>query len=94
MAQQTLHRDIFSPHNGFQKKFVMSNVDVVVGGSAMGVGKTFGALLMAAQPSLDPNFKMVCLRKNLNDTKVGGGMTDDARYIYADAGATLKLSEN
>lgn len=94
MAQQTLHRDIFSPHNGFQKKFVMSNVDVVVGGSAMGVGKTFGALLMAAQPSLDPNFKMVCLRKNLNDTKVGGGMTDDARFIYADAGATLKLSES
>lgn len=94
MAKQTLHRDIFSPHNGFQKKFVMSNVDVVVGGSAMGVGKTFGALLMAAQPSMDPNFKMVCLRKNLNDTKVGGGMTDDARFIYADMGATLKMSES
>ena len=94
MAKQTLHRDIFAPHNGFQKKFVMSNVDVVVGGSAMGVGKTFGALLMAAQPSMDPNFKMVCLRKNLNDTKVGGGMTDDARFIYADMGATLKMSES
>lgn len=94
MAKQTLHRDIFAPHNGFQKKFVMSNVDVVVGGSAMGVGKTFGALLMAAQPSIDPNFKMVCLRKNLNDTKVGGGMTDDARFIYADMGATLKMSES
>lgn len=94
MAQQALHRDIFAPHNGFQKKFVMSNVDVVVGGSAMGVGKTFGALLMAAQPSTDPNFKMVCLRKNLNDTKVGGGMTDDARFIYSDMGATLKMSES
>lgn len=54
---------------------------------------SFAALLMAAEPSLDPNFRMVCLRRTLAETKVGGGMVDDAMMIYKDV-ASMKLSDN
>lgn len=77
----------------FQERFVRSNVDFAIGGAAMGVGKSFAALLMAAEPSLDPNFRMVYIRKNIQDTKVGGGGCDEAMKIYGHC-ATLKLSEN
>lgn len=84
---------IIRPQKGFQEKFVRSNVDFVVGGAAMGVGKSFAALLMAAEPSLDPNFRMVFIRKNIQDTKVGGGGVDETEKIYGDA-VKVKRSEN
>lgn len=83
---------IISPQPNFQTNFVKSNVDVVVGGAAMGSGKTMAALLIAAQNATDPNFKMMCLRKNLTDTKIGGGMVDEASELYKDV-ATAKISD-
>lgn len=41
-----------------------------------------GALLMAAEPSSDPNFRMLFLRRNLGDLKAGGGGLDEAVKIY------------
>lgn len=73
---------------GFQQKFCQSNLDVVIGGAAMGVGKSFAALLMAAEPSLDPNFRMVCIRNNLQQNRAGGGLIDDAKKIYGNMSST------
>lgn len=77
----------------FQEKFVRSNVDFVVGGAAMGIGKSFAALLMAAEPVLDPDFRMVYIRKNIQDTKSGGSGTDEIQRIYGNL-VNVKLSEN
>lgn len=84
---------ILTHHPGFQQRFVQSNVDFLVGGSAMGVGKSSGALLMAAQHTIDPNFRMVFLRRNIGDIRAGGGGTDEASKFYSHI-ATLKISEN
>ena len=73
---------IIKPHAGFQEKFVRSNVDVVFGGGCLGGGKTAGAVLMCAEPSLDPKFRAVFLRNNLNDLKSGGGILDEFRSMY------------
>lgn len=73
---------IYSPFAGFQEQFVCSDVDFLVGGSAMGVGKSAGALLMAAEPSSDPNFRMLFLRRNLGDLKAGGGGLDEGIKFY------------
>lgn len=54
---------------------------------------SYAALLMAAEPALDPNFRMVYIRKNIQDTKVGGSGTDEIQKIYGD-NVRVKISEN
>lgn len=71
-----------APHEGFQEKFVRSNVDVVIGGGVLNCGKTTGAVLMCAEPSLDSNFRGVFLRNNLGDLRSGGGILDEFRAMY------------
>lgn len=45
-------------------------------------GKTAGAVLMCAEPSLDPNFRGVFLRNNLGDLRSGGGILDEFKNMY------------
>ena len=70
------------PHAGFQEKFVRSNVDVCIGGGCLNAGKTAGAVLMCAEPSLDPRFRGVFLRNNLGDLRSGGGILDEFKNMY------------
>lgn len=73
---------IIKPHAGFQEKFVRSNIDVVFGGGVLNAGKTAGAVLMCAEPSLDSKFRAVFLRNNLGDLKSGGGILDEFKSMY------------
>lgn len=73
---------IFKPHEGFQRKFVRTNVDVCFGGGILGGGKTAGAVLATAEPSLDHNWRGLFLRNNLDDIKAGGGLIDTFREFY------------
>lgn len=75
---------IFRPHKGFQEKFVRSNVDVCFGGGQLAGGKTTGAILMLAEPSLDPNMKALFLRNNLDDLKAAGGLLDAFREVFGE----------
>lgn len=84
---------ISAPFEGFQTNFVRSNVDFLVGGSAMGVGKSYAALLMAADQCDDQNFRMVYLRRNIGDIRAGGGGTDEATKMYGEM-ASIKISES
>ena len=43
---------------------------------------TAGAVLMCAEPSLDPNFRAVFLRNNLGDLRSGGGILDEFKNMY------------
>lgn len=79
MAETT---QIFKPHEGFQRKFVRTNVDVCFGGGILGGGKTAGAVLATAEPSLDHNWRGLFLRNNLDDIKAGGGLIDTFREFY------------
>lgn len=45
---------------------------------------TFSAILMVAEPSLDPNFRVAFTRRNLGNLKQGGGIVDDFRSAYGD----------
>lgn len=84
---------IIRPQQGFQINFTKSNVDFLVAGAAMGVGKSFAALLMAAEHVSDPNFRMVYLRRNISDVKAGGAGADEALKIYGDI-ASMKMSDS
>jgi len=83
--------NIIRPQPGFQQMFVRTNVDVCIGGGVLSSGKSYAAVLAAAEPSLDPNFRALYLRNNLGDAKAGGGIIDTWREIYGD---TIKIVES
>ena len=64
-------KNIIRPFEGFQVKFVRSNLDLVIGGGCVAAGKSAGAVLCLAEPSFDHKFRAVCLRTNLGDLKYG-----------------------
>ena len=76
---------IIRPQEGFQEKFVRTNVDFCVGGGILGGGKSFAACLSVAEPSQDGRFRALFLRNNLGDAKASGGLLDTFREIYGDA---------
>lgn len=75
---------IIVPHPGFQEAFVRTNVDVCFGGGSLGVGKTFAEVLSVAEESLDPSWRGLFLRNNLDDLKAAGGIIDTFKDIYGD----------
>lgn len=83
-------RKIFKPQPGGQEAFVRSNVDVCFFGGVLNCGKTFGAVLSVAEWILIPEFRGVFTRRNLADTKAGGGMVDEFKNIY---GKSVKTKE-
>lgn len=73
---------IISPYEGFQEKFVRSNLDLVIGGGVMSSGKSCAAVMCSAEPSLDGRYRAVYLRNNLGDLKSGGGILDEFRKVF------------
>ena len=55
---------------------------------------TFGAVLSVAEPSLDPKFRAVFLRNNLDDLKAGGGILDTFTDVYGTKGCKVVESGN
>ena len=52
---------------------------------------TFGAILAAAESTLDSKFRAVFLRNNLDDLKSGGGVLDSFREVF---GSGVKIVES
>lgn len=91
MAKQ--ENTYIKPQPGFQEEFVRSNVDVVFGGGVLASGKTFGAVLAMAEPSLDPDFRGIFLRNNLGDLRSGGGILDNFRDAFGDSVDVVESGE-
>lgn len=75
---------IWQAQPGFQEKFVSSNVDVCFGGGVLNCGKTFASVLATAEPSEDPEFRAVFIRKTFTEITSGGGMYDEFATIYGE----------
>lgn len=84
---------VITPQPGGQERFVRSNVDVCFFGGILGGGKTFGAILSTAEPTLDPNFRGIFIRKTLSDLKTAGSVVDTFKDAYGDIIRT-KVSDN
>lgn len=82
MVENEKEIKVIKPHEGFQEKFVRSNVDVVFGGGVLAAGKTFAAILSVAEPSLDHNFRACFTRRTFGELKTGGGVVDDMEACY------------
>lgn len=82
MSYLKVEPKIFKPQEGGQEAFVRSNVDVCFYGGVLNCGKSFGAILSVAEWVKIPEFRAVFTRRNLGETKVGGGMLDDIQAVY------------
>lgn len=84
---------VITSQPGGQERFVRSNVDVCFFGGILGGGKTFGAILATAEPTLDPNFRGIFIRKTLTDLKTAGSVVDTFKDAFGDIIRT-KVSDN
>jgi hypothetical protein len=93
MAEEKKKIKIIQPQAGGQELFVRSNVDIVIFGGTLGGGKSFGAILANAEPSLDSKYRAAFFRKTLKELKGAGSITDDFKEAFGDS-ITIKMSEN
>lgn len=84
---------IISPQKGGQEAFCRSSVDICIYGGVLAAGKTFGAILANAEPSLDPEYRAVFFRRTFGELKTAGGIVDEFEKCYKDA-VTITRSEN
>ena len=90
MAETT---KIYRPHEGCQRAMVRSNVDVVFAGGNLGAGKTFGAALSIAEPCLDPRWRGLVVKNNIDDLKRGGGVIDTFHQELFGGYGQMRMSE-
>lgn len=88
MAEQT----IISPQPGYQTKALSSSADIVIGGAAAGVGKTYTLLLDPLRDIHIKGFGGVIFRRTTTQIRNEGGLWDTSKTIYPGVGAEPKES--
>lgn len=81
-----------SPQKGFQMNFLSSPADIVIGGAAAGVGKTFCLLLEFLRHIEIPQWGGVIFRRTSPQIRNEGGLWDTSMRIYPHVKAEPKES--
>lgn len=76
------------PQEGYQTKALSSGADIVIGGAAAGVGKTFSLLLDPLRHVHIPNFGGVIFRRTSPQIRAEGGLWDTSMQLYPAVQAT------
>lgn len=85
--------EIVRPQEGFQMKFLSSKADIVIGGSAAGVGKTFSLLLEPLHfINKVKGYGGVIFRRTTPQIRNEGGLWDTSMEIFPYVGATPRES--
>lgn len=74
--------NVIRPQEGYQMKTLSSPADIVIGGGAAGVGKTFSLLLEPLRHIENPNFGGVTFRRTTPQIKAEGGLWDASQKLY------------
>lgn len=81
------------PQEGFQEAFLSSTADIVIGGGAAGVGKTFAELLEPLRNKDVPGFNAIFFRRTAVQIRNPGGLWDESMGIYPLFGATANSQQ-
>lgn len=84
---------VYRAHPGCQSFMVRTNVDVCFAGGNLAAGKTFGAALSTAEPSLDRRWRGLVVKNNIDDLKRGGGVIDTFSNELYGSEASLRNSD-
>lgn len=85
---RTATQTIVRPQPGYQLRALSSPADIVIGGAAAGVGKTYSLLLEPLRHIQNPDFGAVCFRRTSPQIRAEGGLWHTSLAIYPAAGAT------
>lgn len=80
------------PQEGFQMQFLSSPADIVIGGSAAGVGKTFALLMEPLRHKDVEGFGAVFFRRTSPQIKAEGALWDTSMSMYPAIGGEPKES--
>src|ERR1700744_6156383 len=84
---------VIKPQPGYQMKALSSSADIVIGGGAAGVGKTFTLLLEPLRHKDVKGFGTVIFRRTSPQIKAEGALWDTSMSIYSNiSGANPKES--
>jgi hypothetical protein len=92
MAEENQEQKIIKPQEGFQQKFLSSAADIVIGGSAAGVGKTYALLMEFLRHSALKSWGGVIFRRTNPQIKLEGGLWDTSMQVYPNLGAVPRES--
>lgn len=70
------------PQEGFQEEFLSSEADIVIGGGAAGVGKTWAELIEPLRHKDVKGFNAICFRRTNVQIRNPGGLWDQSTDIY------------
>lgn len=84
---------IISPQPGYQTMALSSPADIVIGGAAAGVGKTYSLLLDAIRHVDNPEYGAVVFRRLTTQIKAQGGLWDDSNRLYPSIGGTSNKTD-
>lgn len=70
------------PQKGFQEQFLSSPADIVIGGGAAGVGKSYALLLEAMRHISNPGYSATIFRRTTKQVRTGGGLWDTSTNLY------------
>lgn len=76
------------PQEGFQEDFLKSPADIVIGGGAAGVGKTYALLLEPLRHKQNKNFGAAIFRRTSPQIRMEGGLWDTSVSLYSQLGAS------
>jgi len=74
--------NVISPQAGYQMDALSSSADIVIGGGAAGVGKTFTLLLETLRNIYTPNFGAVVFRRTSPMIRAEGGLWDASEKMF------------
>lgn len=81
-------KKVVKPQPGFQEAFLSSSADIVIGGGAAGVGKTWGELVEPLRHKDVKGFNAIFFRRTTVQIRNPGGLWDESTEIYPLFGAT------
>ncbi|WP_460879966.1 terminase large subunit domain-containing protein [Pontibacter rugosus] len=79
-----------SPQEGFQEDFLSSAADIVIGGGAAGVGKTYALLMEGGRHIDNSGFGAVIFRRTSPQIRMEGGLWDTSLELYIGIGGSPK----
>lgn len=84
---------IIAPQQGFQMQYLSSGADIVIGGAAAGVGKTFALLMDACRHLPVPRYEATFFRKTYPQIKAAGGLWSESIDLYASIGGKPNFTD-